>query len=176
MQRIKWWAAVTVVCSVASVAGLTKEFPAGWNGLAERPPLAWRSYNAQVQGMPLTQQVMQESIDALTSKKRNVDGVPTSLWDMGYRTAGIDGGYESCTNNTMHDHAGNPIIDTKIFPDMKGLVDYGHSKGVSMGWYLNACGCTEQDILLNYEGDIKMLFELGFDGVWFSYPSNFLFI
>jgi hypothetical protein len=157
-----------------SVEGLTKQFPAGWNGLAERPPLAWRSYNAQVQGMVLNQQVLEGNIDALTSKNRTVDGVPTSLWDLGYRTVGIDGGYETCINNTMHDEAGNPMINTELFPDMKGFVDYGHAKHIKMGWYQNACGCGEPNLKRNFEGDIKMLFELGFDGAKYDRCGDML--
>ena len=51
---------------------------------------------------------------------------------------------------------------------MKGLVEYGHKKNVKMGWYFNGCGCIESrepasgwDV--NYEGDIRLLAEYGFD-------------
>jgi hypothetical protein len=79
--------------------------------------------------------VLQETIDALTNRSRTVDGVPTLVWDIGYRTAGIDGGYEDCINNTMHDVNGNPMVNTTLFPDMKGLVQYAHARGVKMGFY-----------------------------------------
>ena len=32
--------------------------------------------------------------------------------------------------------AGDPVINSK-FPDMGGLVKYGHAKGLKMGWYEN---------------------------------------
>ena len=47
--------------SAASAGPSSSLFPAGWNGLAERPPLAWRSYNAQVQGMKLDQVIFPPS-------------------------------------------------------------------------------------------------------------------
>ncbi len=145
--------------------GLSARFPAGWNGLAERPPLAWRSYNAQVQGMPLDQQTMVAAIDALTNRSRSVGGVPTSLWDLGYRTAGIDGGWELCVNKSMHDGQGHPLIDASKFPSMKGLTDYAHARNVSMGWYQNVCGCPpQQQRMRDYEGDVQALYSLGFDG------------
>lgn len=68
-------------------------------------------------------------------------------------------------NGTQHDAAGNPVINSK-FPDMAGLVEYGHSKGLLMGWYENGCACGERHALeLNYEGDVRQLRGLGFDGV-----------
>ena len=46
--------------------------------------------------MEMDQQMMHDSIDALTARNRTVDGVLTSLWDIGYQQAGIDGGSELC--------------------------------------------------------------------------------
>ena len=49
---------------------------------------------------------------------------------------------------------------------MSALVAYGHSKGLEVGWYENGCACGERKALLqNYEGDVRSLAELGFDGV-----------
>ena len=47
-------------------------------------------------------------------------------------------------NGTQHDAAGNPVINKKKFPAMAGLVTYGHSKNVRMGWYQNGCACGER--------------------------------
>jgi len=48
-------------------------------------------------------------------------------------------------------------------------VDYGHSHGVAMGWYLNGCACGERkERLLNYRGDIQRLHEYGFDAAKFD--------
>jgi alpha-galactosidase len=66
---------------------------------------------------------------------------------MGYDTCGIDEGWEACgggVNHTQHDAQGNPVVDTKKFPDMGKLVDYGHSQKIRMGWYFNGCACGER--------------------------------
>ena len=58
------------------------------------------------------------------------------------------------------------MINVDKFPDLKGLVDYGHSKGVLMGWYLNGCACGErEERKVNYAGDVKLLDAFGFDAV-----------
>jgi hypothetical protein len=118
--------------AASSPAPSRQSFAWGWNGLAARPPLAWRTYNAQYLGMEMDQRMMAQSIDALTARNRTVDGANTSLWDMGYRQAGIDGGSELCAadGHSHHDPLGNPRINTKLFPDMRALVTYGRSKGV----------------------------------------------
>eukprot|EP01052_Picozoa_sp_SAG31_P076671 SAG31_NODE_35960_length_318_cov_0.488584_1_plen_73_part_01 len=48
---------------------------------------------------------------------------------------------------------------------MPGLVKYGHSKGLKVGWYENGCACGERKALdINYEGDVRQLHALDFDG------------
>lgn len=49
--------------------------------------------------------------------------------------------WEGCglgVNHTQHYVNGTPAINNATFPDMKGLVDYGHSKGLKMGWYVTS--------------------------------------
>ena len=92
-----------------------------------------------------------------------------SLKSLGYDLVGIDEGWEGCglgVNGTQHYVNGTPAVDTKKFPDLKALVDYGHDRGVKMGFYLNGCACGEKkEHLINYEGDVKFTHDLGFDGV-----------
>ena len=109
---------------------------------------------------------------AITAKTWTVGAAKTSLLDVGYTRVGIDEGWENCSGTDpnhglrQHDAAGLPMINTDKFPDFKALVDYGHSKGVLMGWYLNGCACGErEERLLNYQGDVKLLDEFGFDAV-----------
>eukprot|EP00039_Didymoeca_costata_P002197 m.58190 g.58190 ORF g.58190 m.58190 type:complete len:601 (-) comp11160_c0_seq4:30-1832(-) len=151
-------------------------FPSGWNNLTRTPARGWRSWYAYYTQM--NQGMIQTVIDALVAKNRTVKGWDdkVSLCDLGYCSAGIDEGWEGCglgVNNTQHYLNGTPAINPNLFPDMKGLVDYGHSKGVKMGWYFNGCGCMERrepasgwDI--NYEGDIRALHDFGFDAVKFD--------
>lgn len=144
----------------------SKDFPPGWNGLAPTPPMGWRSWNAF--GNRITADMMKEAIDAITAKNWTVDGKVISLADFGYASVGIDEGWEGCgqgVNGTQHDAQGNPVINKK-FPDMDGLVKYGHSKGLKMGWYENGCACGEKvEKMINYQGDIRKLHSFNFDAV-----------
>ena len=33
----------------------------------------------------------------------------------------------------------SPVVDTNLFPDMKGMVAQIHAMGLRAGWYLNDC-------------------------------------
>eukprot|EP00039_Didymoeca_costata_P010421 m.140153 g.140153 ORF g.140153 m.140153 type:complete len:560 (+) comp14820_c0_seq2:34-1713(+) len=142
------------------------QFPPGWNGKARTPPMGWRSWNAF--GNRISQQTFIDAIDAMVAKNFSVDGTMVSLLDIGYSSVGIDEGWEGCgmgVNHSQHYINGTPAINSK-FPDIKGLVDYGHSKNLTMGFYQNGCACGERtEKLINYEGDVRMLHDYGFDAV-----------
>merc|ERR1719272_76196 len=160
---------LTVIACVATAAGLPSTFPRGWNREATSPPMAWRSWNAFYAN--INDGIIRDSIAALVNKSMvGADGkTPTSLYDVGFHTIGIDEGWEGCgqgVNHTQHDAKGNPVIDTKKFPDMAGLGSAGHAKNVKMGWYQNGCACGERHALLqNYQGDVRKLAEFNFDAV-----------
>ena len=134
-----------LVFSAIGATALTKDFPPGWNHLAQKPPLGWRSWNAY--HAAITQDIIQQNIDAITAKNWTIDGKDhVSLADFGYDSVGIDEGWEGCgqgVNGTQHAANGDPVINSK-FPNMSALVEYGHAKGVKMGWYLNGCACGER--------------------------------
>jgi alpha-galactosidase len=142
-------------------------FPPGFNGLATTPPLGWRSWNAY--GNRVSQTLMMSAMDALAAPTWTVEGKNNvSLRDVGYTIAGVDEGWEGCgqgVNGTQHDVAGNPVVNSK-FPDLKGLVDYGHKAGLQVGFYENGCACGERrELMQNYQGDVRALHDMGFDGV-----------
>eukprot|EP00662_Eupelagonemidae_sp_cell21_P039986 gene39986-30681_t len=99
------------------------------------------------------------SIAAMIDRITDRNYTRVSLADVGYRSVGIDEGWEGCGEGR--------------FPDMARLVQYGQQKGLSMGWYLNGCACPfnkdaarDRAVLeRNYEGDVRALGELGFDAV-----------
>lgn len=65
----------------------------------------------------------------------------------------------------LHHDSSSQAINQK-FPDIPGLVKYGHSKNLKMGFYQNGCACGERvEKKINYEGDVKMLNSFGFDEV-----------
>ena len=35
-----------------------------------------------------------------------------------------------------HRTAGYPLVNTTTFPDLKGMVDHAHDKGLKVGWYV----------------------------------------
>jgi alpha-galactosidase len=157
----------------ASAQGKSLDYPPGWNKEALSPPMGWRSWNAF--GANINNGTFVSTIDAITAKIYDVEGTKKSLADVGYASVGIDEGWENCSGTDpnhglrQHNVDGTPMINTVKFPDMKWLVDYGHSKNVKMGWYLNGCACGERkERILNYQGDIQKLHEFGFDAAKFD--------
>ena len=124
------------------------------NGLALLPPMGWRSWNTYYASIDATK--ISAQIDALAAMRDKATGAPSatgtvSLLSLGYESIGIDEGWEGCglgVNGTVHYVNGTPAVDPQRFPDMPGLVKYGHSKGVEMGFYLNGCGCNERSLPL----------------------------
>jgi len=91
-----------------------------------------------------------------------------SLADVGYAAVGIDEGWEHCGAGVggrgNHDELGNPLIAQWKFPNMSALTQYAHGHGLTIGWYLNGCACSDAaELDVNYEGDIRALHSLGFE-------------
>ena len=77
---------------------------------------------------------MQRIMDGMVSKKRKVDGVPTSLCDLGYCDVGLDDNWQDCKGGHQyhyHDDAGIPIINRERFPDMITMTSHAHQLLVS---------------------------------------------
>jgi len=155
------------LAALGAVATLTV-VSANENGLAHLPPMGWRSWN--LYGANVDQKVIEGIMDGMVSKKRSVDGKPTSLCDLGYCDVGLDDNWQNCKGgadgNHYHDADGNPVINTDTFPDMKKMTDHAHKLGLSAGWYGNNCICSDQKSgdRKFYEGDAKALIDFGFDG------------
>lgn len=138
------------------------------NGLATTPPMGWRSWN--LYGANVEQSLIEGIMDGMVAKKRMVDGVPTSLCDLGYCDVGLDDNWQNCqagtSGNNYHDDDGNPIINYDRFPDMKNMTDHAHALGLSAGWYGNNCICSDSKSgdRKFYEGDAKALRDFNFDG------------
>merc|ERR1711934_1319437 len=138
------------------------------NGLARTPPMGWRSWN--LYGANVNQDLITGIMDGMVSRKRSVDGQPTSLCDLGYCDVGLDDNWQKCGHYgpgglTYHDEDGNPIINTDRFPNMKDMTDHAHKLGLTAGWYGNNCICSDHKIgdRKFYEGDVKALRGFGFD-------------
>ena len=141
------------------------EFRPGWNGRDRTPPLGWRSWNAF--GAGIDAGLISQQIDALTNRRWTIGGRLMSLHDVGYRSVGIDEGWELCHNvsgplnrgghsqpsgsggsvipwgrGVSHFANGTPSINDKFNGKLKALVEYGHSKSVELGFYFNGCACA----------------------------------
>jgi alpha-galactosidase len=89
-----------------------------YNGLAKTPPMGWNSWN-KFAGR-VTAENVKGMADALVS---------SGMQKAGYVYINIDDTWEG-----VRDAQGN-IATNKKFPDMKGLADYVHGKGLKLGIY-----------------------------------------
>ena len=106
------------------------------NGLALTPPMGWRSWNCFHGDVDDTK--IRTVVDAMAAPRAGGE----SLLSLGYARVGVDDGWQACgtgraaINGTsggeksFHAEDGSPLVNKSTFPDLKALVDYGHSKKV----------------------------------------------
>jgi alpha-galactosidase len=88
------------------------------SAVAQTPPMGWNSWNYFHRNV--TEQDVKAAADALVS---------TGMKDAGYIYVNIDDTWEGTRN------ADGVLSTNEKFPDMKGLADYVHSKGLKLGIY-----------------------------------------
>ncbi len=88
------------------------------NGLARTPPMGWNSWNH-----------FKYKIDDVTVRATADAMVASGMKDAGYTYINIDDTWQG-----PRDAQGNITSNLK-FPDMKGLADYVHSRGLKIGLY-----------------------------------------
>ncbi|HUY82595.1 MAG TPA: glycoside hydrolase family 27 protein [Acidobacteriaceae bacterium] len=89
-----------------------------YNGLAKTPPMGWNSWN--LFAGRVNEKLVKEIADAMVS---------SGMRDAGYVYVNIDDTWEG-----TRDAQGNLRPNHK-FPDMKGLADYLHARGLKLGIY-----------------------------------------
>jgi alpha-galactosidase len=149
--------AFRIVCG--STLGLTPQM--GWN--------SWYVWENHV-----TEKIMREAADAMVS---------TGMIDHGYMYVNIDDCWsvkptssDPELNGEARDQAGN-LLTNKRFPDMKGMVDYIHSKGLKAGTYTSPgpTTCAGHVSAYGYEEmDVAQMVGWGFDFLkydWCSYGN-----
>jgi len=130
--------------------------------------MGWRSWN--LFGADVNQSLIESIMDEMVAKKRKVDGVPTSLCDLGYCDVGLDDNWQKCGAGNKyhyHDDSGIPIVNTDRFPDMIAMTSHAHKLGLTAGWYGNNCICAEHETATEamYQSDVAALTVFGFDAV-----------
>lgn len=118
--------------------------------LAQTPPMGWNSWNRF--GTTVTDKEVREAADML---------VATGMRDAGYIYVNIDGSWEGYrdANGVLHP---NP----QKFPDMKGLADYIHARGLKFGIYSTPGPASCGDFTGSYgyeQQDAKMFASWGVD-------------
>ncbi len=88
------------------------------NGLARTPPMGWSSWNHF--NYRIDDAIARATADAMVAR---------GMRDAGYTYINIDDTWQG-----LRDAQGN-ITSNRKFPDMKGLADYIHSKGLKLGLY-----------------------------------------
>lgn len=116
----------------------------GWNnGAAPTPVMGWRSWNCY--HGDVNDSVIRMVVDAVVRPVGTLAGrANTSLRALGYVHVGVDDGWQGCgkgrklnqpgPNTSFHALNGTPVVNTSKFPDLSSLVNYGHERGLKMGW------------------------------------------
>ena len=110
------FAAVSFAATSLSPAAQAQK--ADRSAVAQTPPMGWNSWNYFHRNV--TEQDVKGAADALVS---------TGMKDAGYVYVNIDDTWEGTRN------ADGVLSTNDKFPDMKGLADYVHSKGLKLGIY-----------------------------------------
>ena len=86
---------------------------------------------------------MQSVMDATIQRTLSVNGVPTSLADLGYTDVGLDDAWQRFNSGPggvgYHDRDGRPIVNLTRFPSLKGLAAYAHARNLTAG-----CKCRRK--------------------------------
>jgi hypothetical protein len=102
--------------------------------------MGWRGW--QQFGLNSNESNFRAGAKMLVDRSRKVDGVPTSLFDLGYDWVGQDDGWQACNSGPgqvgWHNADGSPNLNKTKFPDLPGAVEYAHSLNLSVAWCKNS--------------------------------------
>ena len=135
--------------------------------IALTPPLGWNSWNAFAS--KVTAQIVKETADEMEK---------LGLGEHGWTYLTIDDGWQiKASSKAPHRDARGRPLSNELFPDMKELADYVHSRGFKIGLYSSPGPVT----CAGYEGswmhesvDARTYAEWGYDYLkhdWCSYGS-----
>jgi len=129
--------------------------------LALTPPMGWNHWYTHYNR--ITDKIMREAADIMIS---------SGMADVGYQYVNIDQGWQNALKSDdlkrvgpSRDEKGN-ILSNYYFPDMEGLTDYIHTKGLKAGIYTSpgptTCGAFPGSYL-HEEQDALQFAAWGFD-------------
>ena len=169
-ERRREWARAAATVRARRARAATSRAVRPTAALSPRRRLGWRSWN--LYGGNVNQTLIEGIMASMVrrSSRYTVDGVPTSLCDLGFCDVGLDDNWQACGRHgeggyMYHDEEGNPLVNSERFPSMKSMTSYAHSLGLTAGWYGNNCICSEKKTgdRRFYAGDVRAMREMGFD-------------
>ncbi len=134
--------------------------------LALTPPMGWNSW--YIHYYHVTEQHMRNAADVM---------IDSGMADYGYQYVNIDDCWMKKQGDEPYRDADGAMLPNAKFPDIKGMVDYIHSKGLKAGLYTSPGPWTCAGYLGSWEHeeiDAKTYAEWGFDFLkhdWCSYSS-----
>ncbi|HEX6975958.1 MAG TPA: glycoside hydrolase family 27 protein, partial [Vicinamibacterales bacterium] len=147
----------------------------GRDALALTPPLGWNSWN--VWGGVVDDAKVRAAADGLVSSGLAAQGYTyvniDDAWEAGWRK-----GQNGRNDPAAGRDANGEILTNEKFPDMKGLVDYIHGKGLKAGIYSGPGNTTCQGLAASFgheEQDARTWAKWGFDYIkydWCGYPEQ----
>jgi alpha-galactosidase len=144
--------------SVAGCAAPTDSGASQWH----TPPMGWNSWNS---GIPLTEQTVEATADAMVS---------SGMRDAGYRYVNLDAGWAAPTRGPD----GSLRADPKAFPHgMAALARYVHDRGLLLGLYASpydeSCGQDPRIASAGHENtDAKTFAAWGVDYLKYDWCHN----
>ncbi|MBN2316956.1 MAG: NPCBM/NEW2 domain-containing protein, partial [Sedimentisphaerales bacterium] len=132
--------------------------------LALTPPMGWNSW--YIHYNRVTEQHMRNAADAM---------IASGMADAGYMYVNIDDCWMKKRDDEPYRDADNAVLTNAKFPDIKGMVDYIHSKGLRAGTYISPGPWTCAGYVGSYQHeqiDALKFAEWGFDFLkydWCSY-------
>ena len=137
------------------------------NTLALTPPMGWNSW--YIHYNRVTDAKMREAADQM---------IASGMADFGYQYVNIDDCWMKKQGEEPYRDAAGAVLPNANFPDMKGLADYIHGKGLKAGLYTSPGPWTCGGYVGAYQHeatDARKFAEWGFDFLkydWCSYGSE----
>ena len=135
----RFWSFIGSLILLAGCGG-PRPLPAPQSSPSLTPPMGWNSWNS---GIPLTEQNIEQTIDAM---------VRSGMRDAGYRYVNLDAGWADATRDSAGDLRADPVR----FPSgIAAVAQYAHDRGMLLGLYASPgyelCGIGRENASTGHE-------------------------